>query len=90
MASTPTEGELILDVNEVSKLPYFVQNPSWDAAQCDVQEIEPSPSGHLLAYSVDGSGYETYNIRLKDLATGDELGEQIVDTAGSSQRPDPF
>eukprot|EP00964_Phaeocystis_antarctica_P124254 scaffold87931_cov43-Phaeocystis_antarctica.AAC.2 len=30
----------------------------------DVNEVETSPSGKLLAYAVDGSGYETYNIRL--------------------------
>ena len=77
------EAELILDVNQVATLPYFVQTPNWDAAQCDVHAVEPSPSGALLAYSVDGSGYETYNIRLKDLANGGvELDEQIEATAG--------
>ena len=60
-------GELILDVNEVCKMPYFLETPGWAAAQCDVHDVQPSPSGRFLAYSVDGSGYETYNIRLKNL-----------------------
>jgi len=80
---TTAEGELILDVNKVSTMPFFVETAGWDAAQCDVSSVEASPSGKLLAYSVDGSGYETYNIRLKDLETGEELDEQIIDTAGS-------
>ena len=72
-----------LDVNAVPSLPYFAQVDGWDAAQCDVTAITPSPSGGTLAYCVDGSGYETYNIRLKDLSSGAELTETIVDTAGS-------
>merc|ERR1740139_1515095 len=49
----------------------------------DVNEVATSPSGKLLAYAVDGSGYETYNIRLKDLTTGAEMTEEIRDTGGS-------
>ena len=70
-------------IPSVPSLPFFVGTTNWDAAQCDVKQLQPSPSGNILAYSVDGSGYETYNIRLKDLKTGEELDEQIVDTAGS-------
>ena len=67
----------------MASLPYFQKEEGWDAAQCDVHEVETSPSGKLLAYAVDGSGYETYNIRLKDLTTGAELAEEIRDTGGS-------
>ena len=42
----------------------------------------PSPSGKLLAYTVDGSGYETYTIRFKDLGAATERDEQIEGTAG--------
>ena len=77
------QEQTILDVNEVASLPYFQKEEGWDAAQCDVHEVETSPSGKLLAYAVDGSGYETYNIRLKDLTTGAELAEEIRDTGGS-------
>ena len=76
-------AQVYLDVNLVPSLPYFATNPNWDAKQCDVQSIKPSPSGALLAYCVDGSGYETYNVRLKDLASGQELDETVTDMAGS-------
>ena len=76
-------AQVFLDVNAVPSLPFFTSNANWDAKQCDVQSIKPSPSGALLAYCVDGSGYETYNVRLKDLASGAELDETITDMAGS-------
>ena len=73
-----------LDVNAVPSLAFFSGNSNWDPKQCDVQSIQPSPSGTLLAYCVDGSGYETYDVRLKDLSSGGvELDESIQDTAGS-------
>jgi oligopeptidase B len=75
-----------LDVNEVPKLPFFVAESKWDAAQCDVLDVQPSPSGKLVAYSVDGSGYETYNVRLReidDAGGASEREEQIKDTGGS-------
>jgi len=76
-------AQVYLDVNAVPTLPFFTANPNWDPKQCDVQSISPSPSGKLLAYCVDGSGYETYDVRLKDLESGQELDEAIRDTAGS-------
>ena len=77
------EPVVILDVNAVPTLPFFTGISGWDSAQCDVHDVKPSPSGALLAYSVDGSGYETYNIRLRDLASGSERDEQIKDTGGT-------
>ena len=74
---------MYLDVNQVPSLPFFATNTAWDAKQCDVQSIKPSPSGKTLAYCVDGSGYETYDVRLKDMDSGEELDEAITDTAGS-------
>ena len=35
---------------------------------CDVGAVEPSPSGALLAWSVDGVGYETYQARFSRIA----------------------
>lgn len=75
-------AQVYLDVNVVPSLPFFASNESWDPKQCDVQSIKPSPSGATLAYCVDGSGYETYDVRLKDLASGEEHSEAIQDTAG--------
>lgn len=44
--------EVVLDENEVAKgLEY-----------CVVEECEPSPSHNLLAYSLDTTGYETYEV----------------------------
>jgi len=77
------DGDVILDVNKVSTLPFFAQTPGWNASQCDVRGVEPNPSGDLLAYAVDGSGYETYSIRLRDPNEGTELDEQITETSGS-------
>lgn len=37
-----------------------------------------SPDGHLLAYSVDVEGDERYTIRVKDLRTGELLGDEIT------------
>ena len=75
-----TVEETILDVNLVPTLPFFSGNPDWDPSQCDVGAVTPDPSGRMLAYCVDGSGYETYNIRFKDLSSGEELDDQIQGT----------
>ena len=66
--------ELVLDVNAVAKT---LPNP----AQCDVGEVACSPSGKQLAYAVDGSGYETYDIRIG--AVGGDVEETLTDTGGS-------
>ena len=73
-----TSEELYLDVNAVSTMEYFTATEGWDSTQCDVHEVDTSPSGNLLAYAVDGSGYETYNIRLKDLTTGSERDDEVI------------
>uniref|UniRef100_A0A7S0Q3P3 Prolyl endopeptidase n=1 Tax=Coccolithus braarudii TaxID=221442 RepID=A0A7S0Q3P3_9EUKA len=75
-------AQVYLDVNTVPSLPFFSSNSAWDAKQCDVQSIRPSPSGEVLAYCVDGSGYETYDVRLKELSSGRELDESITSMAG--------
>ena len=66
--------ELVLDVNAVAKT---LPNP----AQCDVGEVSCSPSGERLAYAVDGSGYETYDIRIG--AVGGDVDETLAETGGS-------
>jgi oligopeptidase B len=40
-----------------------------------------SPSGRLLAYSVDTSGGERFTVRVRDLTTGRQLADEIEDTA---------
>ena len=67
------EEEVILDENEVAKgFEYTV-----------VTDIEISPSHQYLAYSIDHSGYETYNIYIKDLKTGNLLSDSIENSDGS-------
>ena len=67
------EEEVILDENEVAKgFEYTV-----------VTDIETSPTHQYLAYSIDHSGYETYNIHIKDLKTGHLLSDTIENSDGS-------
>ena len=55
-------GEVVyLDVNELAK----------DKSYCSVSSAKPSPSGKLLAYAVDFSGDEKYELHIKDLETGE-------------------
>lgn len=57
--------ELVLDVNAVA-----ASLPAEQQAHCAVSEVVPSPSGRLLAYTVDGSGYENYEVRVTSLVGG--------------------
>jgi oligopeptidase B len=67
------DWETVLDVNAVAApLKY-----------CSVGSFRPDPSHELLAYSIDPSGYETYEVRFKDLDTGADLPDVIKGTAGS-------
>jgi oligopeptidase B len=61
-------GELVLDLAEIAGGGGDVMLGGW----------APSPSGDLLAYTVDRSGAEAYVLRLRDLATGREttLGDR--------------
>lgn len=38
----------------------------------DLGALEPSPSHSLMAYAIDASGYETYDIYLKSIPLGEE------------------
>ena len=48
-----------------------------------IHTMEPSPDHRLLAYSVDQQGSEFYEIRVRDLASGRDLDDVIVDANGS-------
>jgi oligopeptidase B len=43
--------------------------------------VEPSPDGRLLAYSVDTSGAELFELRFRDLETGDDLPDLVMATS---------
>ena len=63
---------VLLDENEVAAR-------NTESSQTNVGDVEESPSHRLLAYTVDTSGYETYELRFVDLETGEELPDVIKD-----------
>ncbi|MCY3830254.1 MAG: S9 family peptidase [Rhodospirillaceae bacterium] len=48
-----------------------------------VRAVEPSPDHSLLAYSADTDGSERFAIRVRDLATGEDLPDVITNTSGA-------
>ena len=67
-ADAAAAGEqVILDVNQVAAGHEF----------CQVAARPVSPSGRLLAYAVDTVGRRQYSIRVRDLATGQDLPDVI-------------
>ncbi len=51
--------------------------------------LEVSNDGRLLLYGVDVEGDERYTLRIRDLATGDDLADEIANTsAGATFSPD--
>jgi oligopeptidase B len=69
------EGEaaeqVLLDQNVLGQRTGFI----------DVAVREPSQDGNLLAWSADTTGAEFYELRIRDLRTGEELPEVIERTA---------
>ena len=67
----PLEGEeVLLDANELAAGAGFFR----------LGALSTSPDESLLAYSTDFSGDERYTLRIKDLATGRTLPDEIPDT----------
>ncbi|MFZ1992706.1 MAG: prolyl oligopeptidase family serine peptidase [Solirubrobacteraceae bacterium] len=62
-----SEEQLLLDENVIAAGTGFAE----------VGIREPSPDGMLLAWSADVSGAEVYELRIRDLATGEDLPEVI-------------
>ena len=48
----------------------------------DIAAVEHSPDHALIAYAVDRTGSEYFDIRIRDIATGEELEETITSTDG--------
>jgi oligopeptidase B len=63
-----TGEQVLLDENVLAAWTGFV----------DVGVREPSQDGALLAWSADTSGAETYELRIRDLPTGEDLPEAIA------------
>jgi len=66
-----TATDVILDCNaEADGHDYF-----------DVHAVDPSPDHSLLAWSSDLDGSEIYTLRVRDLATGAELPDELTGTS---------
>lgn len=71
----PSEPEpvVILDERELAAgKPYF-----------SLRALDVSPDGELLAYTTDEDGSERFRLHLKNLATGEELADLVLNTSGS-------
>ena len=64
---------VVLDVNEIAK----------NLKYCSIGTFKPSPCHSILAYSVDSNGYETYDVKFKDLETGKAMSDVLVGTSGA-------
>lgn len=70
-AGTPDGEHLLLDVQELAAGSDFF------ALGC----FEVSPDGRRAAYSVDTEGDERYRLRFRDLATGEDLPDEVAEVA---------
>ena len=52
-------------------------------AYFNLRALDASPDGRLLAYTTDEDGSERYRLHLRDLETGAELGDLVVNTSGA-------
>ncbi|HXC97112.1 MAG TPA: S9 family peptidase [Edaphobacter sp.] len=59
--------QVMLDINELAK----------DEAFMAVGSTTVSDDGNLLAYSIDNKGFRQYTLQVKDLRTGELLGERV-------------
>ena len=51
-------------------------------AYFDLGSTSHSPDHKLMSYAVDDKGSEYYTVRIRDLATGKDLADEITDTRG--------
>ena len=64
--------EVVLDVNEVAK----------GMSYCSLGGFKPSPTHDVLAYAIDANGYETYEVRFKDLKSGQMMEDVLEGVSG--------
>jgi oligopeptidase B len=70
----PAGEQILLDGNELVG----------DRGYLGLGTVEVSPDGRLLAYSVDFAGDERFTLRIKDLASGEVLADEVPRTAHGS------
>jgi oligopeptidase B len=68
VAAEPDEVQVLLDVDEIAGTSSHIK--------LGVRAV--SPDGRLLAYSVDCAGDEVYELRFRDLVSGDDLPDAIA------------
>ncbi|MFO7617838.1 MAG: S9 family peptidase [Bacteroidales bacterium] len=71
--SLEAEEEIILNVNELAR----------GYAYYSVSGVQASPDNKLLAFGVDTVSRRKYEIRIKNLETGEILSDRIPETTGS-------
>jgi oligopeptidase B len=64
-------AQVLLDAN------LLLGDPACTGGYVDLGVREVSPDGRLLAYSVDFTGDELFQLRIRDLATGQDLADRI-------------
>jgi len=64
-------AQVLLDAN------LLLRDPACTGGYVDIGAREVSPDGRLLAYSVDFTGDELFQLRFRDLATGADLRDRI-------------
>jgi oligopeptidase B len=64
-------AQVLLDAN------LLLHDPACAGGYVDIGAREVSPDGRLLAYSVDFTGDELFELRFRDLATGTDLPDRI-------------
>ena len=67
-ATTDAPEEVLLDINQMAQGKPFMT----------VAAFAVSPDGNLLAYSYDDTGYRQFTLAVKDLRTGQTLGDHAV------------
>ncbi len=67
----PAEARVVLDLDELV---------GDDAAYAETGLVVPSDDGRLLAYSVDLTGDEVYELRFRDVERGEDLPDRVPHT----------
>ena len=71
VAAPGEPAQVLLDAN------LLLGDPACTGGYVDLGVREVSPDGGLLAYSVDFTGDELFQLRIRDLATGEDLPDRV-------------
>jgi oligopeptidase B len=63
LEASQAPAQVLLDLNELARGRQFLS----------VSLVEPSPDGRRLLYAMDDTGYRDYQLRIRDLSTGQDL-----------------